>query len=144
MLTKVADNGNLCASKESKKRFRDRIRSAFQGKTIELIAREVVNTRTGQQNRYYWGVIVPYVRDCLERNGYPGIKVSDTHEFLKSQFATKELVNTNTGEITSIPVSTKQMTLDDFSDYIENIRQFCIDNFGSPFPDANEQVRNTL
>ncbi len=43
------------------KRLRPEVVKAFAGKSIEVTFRRVRNYRSSEQNRYYWGVVVPLV-----------------------------------------------------------------------------------
>src|SRR5690242_8516545 len=70
-----------------------------------LIEINGANKRSSQQNRYYWGLVVPIIQQGIKNLGTELTK-EETHEFLKSRFNTEELVNPETAECVKIPRST--------------------------------------
>jgi septal ring factor EnvC (AmiA/AmiB activator) len=95
--------------------------------------------RSNEQNRYYWGVVVPLVKQGLTELGYI-VNIESTHDFIKSEFNYKEIVNQNTGEIKKLPNSTTQLTKTEFSDMIERVKQWASEWCGIYIPDAGEQI----
>lgn len=84
----------------------------------------------GNQNGYYWGVILPMlVQECA-----PDMTAEYFHEICRERFAGKIEVVTKIGT-DRIPRSTSVMTPAEFSDYIEKIRVFFGTEFGIVFPD---------
>lgn len=95
--------------------------------------------RSNQQNKYYWGVVVPLVKQGLIDLGY-NVDTESTHDFIKSEFNYKEIVNENTGEVKKIPNTTTQLNKSEFSEMIERIKIFSAEWFGIYIPDAGEQI----
>lgn len=85
----------------------------------------------GNQNGYYWGVILPMlVEECA-----PDLTAEYFHEICRGMFAgTMEVSSTRIGSH-RIPRSTSTMTPAEFSDYIEKIRAFFGAEYGIVFPD---------
>jgi hypothetical protein len=95
--------------------------------------------RSNEQNRYYWGVVVPLVKQGLTELGNM-VNLESTHDFIKSEFNYKEIVNQNTGEIKKLPNSTTQLTKTEFSQMIERVKQWASEWCNIYIPDAGEQI----
>ena len=98
------------------------------------------NKRSTQQNRYYWGVLVPAF--CIAAYETTGDRWSKemAHDTLKSRFLVSEFVNEETGEILNIVNTTTQLGTQEFNEYIENCRNFVLEWFGSYVPSPNEHM----
>jgi len=112
----------------------------FEGKEVEILVRKKRKRRSLMQNAYYFGVIVPIVRQGLIDAGYK-VSKEDTHEYLKSKFAREEIVNEATGEILPIPGSTARMTTSKMMDYFAEITQFAAEFLNVQIPAPGEQTR---
>ena len=66
--------------------------------------------RTEQQNRYYWGVVVPLIAEWVGEEDR-----EDIHETLKSMF------NIDRTKKVSIVKSTTRLTTQEFTDYVERV-----------------------
>lgn len=95
--------------------------------------------RTGPQNRYYFGLVIPIVQQGIKDLGHDLTK-DETHEFLKSKFNLIEVVNKNTGEYELIPQSTTRLNKEEFGDYIRKIQLFAADFLGLVIPDPGTQL----
>lgn len=76
-----------------------------------------VHKRSSQQNRYYWECIVQYL---ASQHGY---SEEEMHEYLKLTFNPKVIYDKLTGQKKVLPGSTKDMTTEQFSEYMERIRR---------------------
>lgn len=90
--------------------------------------------RTGQQNKYLWGVVYPLLHKGLIEAGYTFAIVEEVHDFCKSVFNLRT-VNKHTGEIIEIPDSTKEMDVVVFSTYIQIIREWASEYLYLEIPD---------
>lgn len=97
------------------------------------------NTRSLQQNRYYWGLVIPMVQKGLLDMGTEAGK-EEVHEFLKVRFNYNEVVNKETGEYVCIPKSTAGLNKEEFGVYIEKIQRFAAEFLGITIPDPNTQL----
>lgn len=95
--------------------------SLLENKRIAVSIEELKNSRSSQQNRYYWGVVVPLVTEGLINAGYQ-VSSAQAHEFIKSEFTNQEIINTQTGEIKNIPGSTTTLNTKEFCLLIERIQ----------------------
>jgi len=136
-LGKVKESGELYIF--NRKQFNEDIK-IFTGKNIVLTIEKKKRKRSLAFNNYYWGVIVPIVKQGLIDLGYR-INLNDTHEFLKYKFIDKELVNDKTGEIMKTIGSTAELTNSEFMDYKEQIQQFAAEYLNVHIPDPGEVLK---
>lgn len=102
--------------------------------------------RTDDQNKYYWGVVVPLTLAGfrLMGNDVHLSRSSDhliIHEMLKDKFGFDDLnlVDRN-GEVHTIKKSTSAMDTKKFSQYVEDIRKWVHHNLSIDIPDADRPM----
>lgn len=135
IISKV-ENGKL---KRNRRIIEDAIKS-FEGKEIVLTIEKKSKKRSSQQNRYYWGVIVPLYREGLINSYGEQFTLENAHGDIKRRFSFREIVNINTGEITQIAKSTTENTTTEMEDYHNEIRAFMLEYFNIKCPLPNEQI----
>jgi len=96
------------------------------------------NKRSTQQNRYYFGIVVPLVRDGIFNLG-TDLTLAETHDFLKAEFNYTEIVSSD-GEVKRAPRSTTALSKEQFSEYIQRIQIFSAEFLNIYIPDPNEQL----
>lgn len=97
--------------------------------------------RSNQQNRFWWGYIVPTVKDALREAGFDDIRTDqDCHELLKAMFFKKEIVNVNTGEILTTVGSTTEATTVIFAERIAEIQKWASDYLGVVLLDPGQRL----
>lgn len=99
------------------------------------------NRRSTPQNRYYWGLVIPIIQKAIKDLGTELTK-EEAHEFLKSRFNLSEIVNHDTGEAISVPLSTTRLNKEQFGEYIEKIQRFAAEFLMIEIPDPG--VQNTI
>ena len=114
---------------------------AFEGKIVDLTIRRATKQRSENQNRYYWGVIVPIWQDLLLKEWGELRNKEYTHEFLKANCGYEERVNEATGEILRVPKSTTENTTVEQEEYHTACRLLAHDMFGVEIPLPNEQLK---
>lgn len=106
-----------------------------------LLSIESNNNRSTQQNKYYFGSVLPLIKEGLKEIGYREITtVEQTHELLKFMFLKKQIVNENTGEVLETIGSTTKLTTTEFNEYIDRIAQFAAEFLGVEVMPPNTQV----
>jgi hypothetical protein len=133
---KVTDTIHIYRANEMK----EMVLRNFAGMDIELTICKKRKRRSLMQNSYYFGVVLPVVCKGLSDAGYKVSKES-THEFLKSMFNKKELVNEQTGEILHTIGSTAKMTTSEMMDYFAEITQWAAEFLNVQIPQPNEQIK---
>lgn len=121
---------------EAREAFREEIRR-HEGRQIVLEVRQS-RKRSNQQNRYYWGAMLPIVQQGMKELGVI-VSIEQTHELLKFRFLKSEYV-TNDGEIIQTIRSTTELSPPEFNDYIEYIKQWSAEYLNIVIPDPNEQT----
>ena len=124
------------------KRFRQEVQ-VFNGKEVIITVQRKRNHRSEQQNRYYWGGVVPIVCEGLNGVGYRVSKM-DTHEYLKATFLKDKLVNEQTGEYLETIGSTTKLTTTEFMEFIQDVQRWASEFLNVYIPDPGEQVEMEL
>lgn len=86
----------------------------FEGKRVEVVLERHRQTRSLQQNRYYWSVVVPIFGE------WSGEFKEEAHETLKSLHLMVEKV-LPTGELVRKPGQSRTLTTVEFAAYVERV-----------------------
>jgi hypothetical protein len=108
------------------------------GKRFTIKVERLKKKRSTPQNAYYWGVVVPMVRERLYELGNE-CTTQDTHEVLKAKFNTIEVLNTDNVS-DEIVQSTKVLSTVGFMEYLDKIQRWANQFLGIVIPNPNEQV----
>lgn len=133
---KVNENGILHVF--NRKVFDEAVKR-FAGKDIEITVKKKKSVRSSQQNRYYFGIVIPVLQNGLNEVGYDMNK-QDVHEFIKANFCYNEIVNKETGEIFRVTKSTTRLNKSEFSEMIEKIKIFASEYLNVLIPDATAEL----
>lgn len=109
----------------------------LDGKLIVLELRQS-RSRSNQQNRYYWGAVLPIIQDAMKKVGV-SMSIEQVHELLKYKFLQIEYVTTD-GEIINSVGSTKELNPSEFNDYLEKITEWSAMYLGVEIPEPNQQT----
>jgi predicted SPOUT superfamily RNA methylase MTH1 len=101
--------------------------ASLEGKRVEVIIRKETNTRTSNQNRYYFGIVLAVLSE------HTGYEVEQMHDALKEKFASKRLDNG-----LMITERTSKMSTVRFTEYIDQIKRWASIEMGCYIPDAGE------
>lgn len=134
-----------CRIKQGKLEFKQRSSfltdlSAFPDGDYVITIEKAKKKRSIEQNRYYFGVVIPIVKQGLIDAGYR-ITTEGTHEFLKSEFNVVELVNEHSGEIIKTIGSTSEMTTSKMMDYFAKITEWAAEFLNVQIPQPGEQIK---
>lgn len=127
--------------KYNQKTFSDLIKG-FEGKRVELTISKAKKERSNQQNRYYWGCVIPILRNSLKDLGNV-FTPEQVHDLLKYKFL-KEDVHIKEGEFIEKVKSSTELSTSEFMDYIDEIQKWSAEFFGVVIPDPNEQIEFEL
>ena len=100
--------------------------SGLEGQRIELTIRKERHSRSLNQNRYYWGVIIEILSD------YFGYDKEEMHEALKFKFLKKH-EDTNLVTVGS----TAKLSTIGFTEYIDNVIRWVATEYQIVIPDSN-------
>jgi hypothetical protein len=116
----------------------------FEGKQIVIKIEKAKKKRSTQQNRFYFGVIIPIVQNCLKEAGHIMTNES-THDLIKLKFLKEALfVNEETGEVIERIKSTTELSTSQFMDLLAEINNFTFEYFGVSLPSPNDDLTLTL
>lgn len=107
--------------------------------TYRVEITRVRGKRSNDQNAWLWGCIYPSLRAGLNAQGWEFTDDEQVHEFCKQHFADNKVVNRDTGEVVTLPNSTKKMDTAQFSAYCEQLRSFAAEYLGVTIPDPITQ-----
>ena len=98
--------------------------------------------RSLNQNEYLWGCAYPILLDALLDAGWEFTSLEQVHEFFKKLMAQEALVNYETGEIIEIPRSTATMDTQQFSAYIDKLREYAEEFLNVTIPEPDKAWRS--
>lgn len=123
---KIAEGKLILKHRETFNRYLQ----TLNNKEVELTIGQKRTSRSVQQNKYYWGVILLLVSQ------HTGFTPKECHEVFKKKFLTYwKLYKKHKYAFTR---STTTLDLGEFADYMEKIRQFVAESFKFYIPDPNE------
>lgn len=112
----------------------------FEGKQVVIKIEKFKKKRSTQQNRFYYGIILPIVQNCLKEAGHIMTNES-THDLIKLKFLKEALfVNETTGEIIERIKSTTELSTSQFMDLLAEINNFTFEYFGVSLPSPNDDL----
>ena len=123
---------------KQKSSFLADIKNLRDGDYVVTVERKK-KTRSIEQNRYYWGVVVPLVRQGLIDLGYQ-ITFEGTHEYLKANFNVIEIINEHSGEIIKTVGSTTEMSTSQMMEYFAQIYRWSAEYLNVIIPEPNTQL----
>ena len=127
------------------KRLRAEVGKAFAGKDVIVTFARPKKTRSSEQNRYYWGVVVRMVCEGFQALGNP-VNPDNTedaelvHTYLKQRFLEPIRVADANGEVHELGYSTTQLSTSQMMDYIAQVQQFAVEFLNVIIPDPGEQA----
>lgn len=103
--------------------------------TWRFIIKRYRKRRSDAQNAYYWGVVVPAVRQGLIEAWGETLSGDEVHEYLKSMFLMKPIVNRATGELVGTrPGSSAKLDIAEFGEYADRIAVWAGEYLGVEVP----------
>lgn len=127
------------------RRLRAEVSSRFKGKEFEVIFRKKKKTRSSEQNRYYWGVVVRMVAEGFAELGNPISPGSEedcatVHEYLKRRFLEPIRIADANGEIHELEPSLEDAAKQEMGEYIDKCIAFALEYLNIHIPAPNEQA----
>lgn len=105
----------------------------FEGHVITVTIERQKKPRSINQNRYYWGVVVPIVHELFIRTGNV-VSRDDVHDYLKQEIGRlgNRHIPTPYGQ-KEIPGSTAKLNTQEFENYLDAVRAWAAE-FGVVIP----------
>jgi hypothetical protein len=105
---------------------------ADKGEPLRLIVTAEERQRNAQQNRFYWGAVLKQIAETAWIEGRQYNK--DTwHEFFARRFGILDELTLPDGEIIARRKSTTQMSVGEFSEYLDAVQSYAGDALGVCF-----------
>jgi hypothetical protein len=92
---------------------------------VKISFEKLTSKGSNAQFGLLYGYIYPTIKERLEDMGYEDLTIENLDYMFKEQFATQEVVNVLTGEITKRIKSKAEFTKTEFKEYIDKILKFC-------------------
>lgn len=108
----------------------------WEGRVVLTLESEEL-TRSDRAHRYYFGVVLKLIAESI------GHSIDELHEVFKAEWNSRTIfwTNTKTGEMTErkIAQSTTKLKVDEFYDYVENVRFYAAQELGVITPDPDPE-----
>jgi hypothetical protein len=108
---------------------------AFEGKAVAVDLDEWSDSRSGRQNRYYWGVVVPHSVEALRYLWGAKLTKQAAADALRTMFLGKQTFGCGKVEVVR---SSAGLTMAEFSAYIDTIRAWALDEAQIVIPTPEE------
>lgn len=109
------------------------------GTPLEITVRKAIDSRSVQQNRYYWGIVVASIRNALHASGIT-LDKQQTHDMLKFRFLRHDLPIGHDGEFITTVDSTADMDVEAFMAYTDQCIHFAAEYLNITIPAPGEQA----
>lgn len=121
-------------------RFKPEVIELFKGKEIEIIVRKKRKYRSSEQNRYYWGIVIPYILRAFINLGndlQEGKKddIEVVHTFLKRRFLESRKICNANGELIELDPTTTGLTTFQFMEYVDNVVRWAAEDLNIVIPE---------
>ena len=113
----------------------------FNNKEVLITFSKPKKERSNNQNRFYWGVVVPLIQNgLLEATGELRSNENIHYKILLPMFApVNEIVNKDTGECISEKITSSDMTTTQFMEFILEVQKWSAEFLGVDIPNPNEE-----
>lgn len=113
--------------------------ASMEGKSISITIKEQGKRRSDRQSRYYWGVVIPAIKQMFEDAG-TSLTPEDVHCFLKEHVAgMMKVIILPDGNRRAIVESSTKLTTVEFENYMDKVRAWAA-QWGVMIPLPSEEV----
>lgn len=116
----------------NRRRFEEDVRECKDCEVVITVRKW--GRRSNQQNRYYWGVVVQEIKLRLKTLGHR-LTIEEVHNFLKEKFLPVHLLDGEGTILATIPGSTATMNKGEFSEYVDQVREWAAQTLEISIPD---------
>lgn len=123
--------GGMLRPSMVQQRAMDAYLSTREGKAVTVKFTRPTSTRSLNQNRYYWGVVLTIIAEST------GHTTEEVHDAVKELFLPRKFVTLGNNEV-EVAKSTTELTTDEFNLYLERIRTWAETELSIRIPNPNE------
>jgi hypothetical protein len=106
----------------------------------EIEITRLSKAKSREQENFRWGVLYPEILHGLKNLGWNEVRnKDDVHDIVKALFLKKEIVNEGTGEVFTIPDTTKNLSVEQEQQLQEDMRLWAAEFLGISLSEPNEQ-----
>jgi hypothetical protein len=118
------------------KLFKAELNALKKGK-YRVIVEKYHRKASHEQFKYLYGLVYPLSMVALNDAGYEFTSIDEVDIFWKTMFANKKIINRESGEIITVPVTKSQFLTIDEMTYCDAIRNYCSEYLGTSIPDPD-------
>lgn len=113
----------------------------LDGKSVVISIEKKKSKRSDAQNRYWWGVVIPIVKQGLKDAGFQDYKTGESvHELLKYRFLKTDSVSEH-GETLERIKSSTELSKGEFMELIAEVQQWSAEYLSYIIPDPGTQTQ---
>lgn len=117
--------------------FNEEIKTLDESKEYIITIKKKQKIRSNRQNRYYFGIVLPLVLRGLRNAGFDVHSKEDAHDIVKCKFLKVDIEN-DSGEFITSFKSTKEMSTQEFKEFIDNVQYWASEYLNEYIPSPNE------
>lgn len=114
--------------------------NALKGR-YRLVVEKYRRGKSNPQLAYYYGVVLPHFHRAAIDQGWEFADVTELDTYLKSMFASRDVINKHTGEVLAVPGLKRDMTAAEMAAFTDAIKDYSIEFLGYRIPEPNEQLQ---
>jgi len=144
-MKKITAIGNITEGKlaiNSRKVFADDLTKAPNEK-VKITVEKYYRKASPLQFGYLYAVVYPLSWLALNDAGYEFTTLDQVDIFWKELFATKEILNRETGEIMKLPLSKSEFKTIDEMVYCDKIREYVAEYMNAVIPDPDPNYKQS-
>ena len=111
----------------------------FEGKDVAITIEVAKKKRSGSQNRYYHGVVLPLIQNGLKDATGEHYSHEQVHDLLRHKYLVVD-VPFKDGLFAERVKSSTELSTIEFEDYQANCKVFAAEFLGVVIPEPNEQL----
>ena len=96
--------------------------------------------KSNPQLGYYYACVLPHFHRAALDAGWEFADVNELDNYLKSMFASRDLINRDTGEVLAIPGLKRNMTTTEFMAFTDAVKGYALEFLGYRIPEPETQL----
>ena len=121
------------------KLFREEL-ARLPGGRYEIVIRKKRHMKSQPQLGYYYSCVLPHFHRAAIDAGWEFANIEELDNYLKSMFASKDIINKHTAEILTIPGLKRDMTTTEMMLFVDAIKEYALEFLNYRIPDPEQQT----